>query len=416
MRFAGTFLAITRRFAVTKLLDCCASRTLFVHIEASYAGAMAEPFKLLLNAPLVAQAAGHFARVSPGFDAEAFTATATAGLDMLALKARAMQIADALEASLPADFGTAADMIEAALAPAPDHERLGELRSGPHGLAGWILWPVGETIARRGQGQPERALAALHALTQRFTAEFAIRPFLVQHPALVFATLARWASDTSAPVRRLVSEGSRPRLPWGLRLQALVRDPSPTLPLLRALQDDPSEYVRRSVANHLNDIAKDHPALVAQWLAEHLPGAPAPRRALLRHASRSLIKAGDADVLQAWGLGAAFCGRASLQLSTDQLTVGDTLQLTVQLDSSAQTPQRLAIDYAVHHVKAGGHTTPKVFKGWVVELAPGESRQLLKRHSMKAITTRRYHPGAHALDLRINGQAVAKAGFELALD
>lgn len=376
---------------------------------------MSEPFKNLLNADLLRQAAGHIARVAPGFDADGFIAQATAGLDGLEMKARAMQIADALQATLPADFDTAADVIEAALAPPPDHDRLGEGRTGAPGLAGWVLWPVGEFIARQGQDRPQRALAALHALTQRFTAEFAIRPFLVRHPALGFDTLARWTTDPSAHVRRLVSEGSRPRLPWGLRLQALVLDPSPTLPLLLALQDDPSDYVRRSVANHLNDIAKDHPALVAQWLAEHLPGAPAPRRALLRHASRTLIKAGDAAVLQAWGLGAAFCGRAALQLSTGSVTVGDSLQLTVQLDSGAKTAQRLAIDYAVHHVKAGGHTTPKVFKGWVVELAPGESRQLVKRHSMKAITTRRYHPGAHALDLRINGQVVAEAGFTLAL-
>ena len=376
---------------------------------------MAEPFKLLLNAPLVALAASHFARVAPGFDADAFSAQASLGLDALELKARAMQIADALEARLPADFDQAADLIEAALAPAPDHQRLGELRSGADGLAGWILWPVGDYIARRGLARPDRALATLHALTQRFTAEFAIRPFLVQHPALSFATLARWASDPSAHVRRLVSEGSRPRLPWGLRLQALVIDPSPTLPLLRTLQDDPSEYVRRSVANHLNDIAKDHPALVAQWLAEHLPSAPPPRRALLRHASRSLIKSGDLAVLQAWGLGEAFGGHATLQLSAATVTVGDSLQLTVQLHSNTQAPQRLAIDYAVHHVKAGGHSTAKVFKGWVLALAPGETRQLVKRHSLKAITTRRYHPGVHALDLRINGQVVAEAGFTLAL-
>ncbi len=377
---------------------------------------MAEPFKLLLNAPLVMQAAGHFARLAPGFDVAAFAAAATAGLDGLEMKARAMQIADALEAHLPADFDTAAGVIEAVLAPAPDHQRwLGGLHAAADGLAGWILWPVGEFIARRGQARPERALAALHALTQRFTAEFAIRPFIVQHPALCFATLARWTTDPSAAVRRLVSEGSRPRLPWGLRLRSLVADPSPTLALLRALQDDPSAEVRRSVANHLNDIARDHPALLAQWLAEHLPGAPAPRRALLRHASRSLIKAADVAVLQAWGLGAAFCGRAGLQLSVDHVTVGDSLQLRLQLDSTASAPQRLAIDYAVHHVKAGGHTTAKVFKGWVIDLAPGESRQLLKRHSMKAITTRRYHPGAHALDVRINGRVVAEAGFLLAL-
>src|SRR5439155_5352418 len=131
----------------------------------------------------------------------------------------------------------------------------------------------------------------------------AIRPFIVRHPALAFATLARWTTDPSPQVRRLVSEGSRPRLPWGLQLKSLIADPSPTLPLLEALMDDESEFVRRSVANHLNDIAKDHPALVAEWIETHLPGASAQRRALLRHASRTLIKRGDARILKAWGLG-----------------------------------------------------------------------------------------------------------------
>ena len=216
-------------------------------------------------------------------------------------------------------------------------------------------------------------------------------------------------------MRRLVSEGSRPRLPWGLRLQALVADPSPTLPWLQVLQDDPSAYVRRSVANHLNDIAKDHPALVADWLATHLPGASAERAALLRHASRGLVKAGDAAVLAAWGLGAAFRGRLALDVSPTALAIGDVLAVTLDLQSTASTPQRLAIDYAVHHVKAGGHTTPKVFKGWVIDLAPGERRQLVKRHAMKPVPTRRYHPGAHAVDVRINGQVLAEAGFMLAL-
>ena len=132
---------------------------------------------------------------------------------------------------------------------------------------------------------PNAALAALHAITQRFTAEWALRPFVQQHPELTFATLQRWARDDSAHVRRLVSEGTRPRLPWGMQLKSLIADPSPTLPLLRVLQDDASDYVRRSVANHLNDIAKDHPDLVVGWLREHLaaserrtPRAVAPRQ------------------------------------------------------------------------------------------------------------------------------------------
>jgi 3-methyladenine DNA glycosylase AlkC len=281
------------------------------------------------------------------------------------------------------------------------------------GLRGWILWPAGEYVARCGLQQPERALAALHAVTQRFTAEFAIRPFIVAHPDLVFATLARWCRDDSAHVRRLVSEGSRPRLPWGLRLQALVRDPSPTLPLLAALQDDDSEMVRRSVANHLNDIAKDHPALVVQWLAEHLPEAPPARRALLRHACRTLIKQGHAPVMRAWGLGRAFAGSATLRIAPARVAVGGEVALTLVLRSTSAKSQRLAIDYAVHHVKADGRATPKVFKGWQIELPAYGHVTLVKRHSLRPVTTRRYHAGRHAVVVQVNGRAVAEAAFTL---
>ncbi len=374
-----------------------------------------EPFKNLINPALVQTAARHLQRTLPDFDARRFTALSTQGLDALEMKARAMQIASALEATLPEDFATAAAGIEAALAPAAEHERLAELHGAEAGLAGWILWPVGEFIARRGLQQPERALAALGELTQRFSAEFAIRPFIVAHPALSFATLARWAKHPNLHVRRLVSEGSRPRLPWGLQLKALIEDPAPTLPLLRALQDDSSEYVRRSVANHLNDIAKDHPALVAQWLEEHLPEAPAPRRALLRHASRTLIKKGDARVLKAWGLGAPMRGSAALALSPARVKLGGELQLTLVLKSKAASAQRLVIDYAVHHVKADGSLSPKVFKGWNLELPARGELTLTKRHSLRLITTRRYHAGLHALDVRVNGQVVAQSAFELVL-
>ncbi|HSI57065.1 MAG TPA: DNA alkylation repair protein, partial [Ideonella sp.] len=254
---------------------------------------------------------------------------------------------------------------------------------------------------------------ALHALTQRFSAEFAIRPLLRDHPALVLETLGRWTRDPSPHVRRLVSEGSRPRLPWGLRLQSLVNDPSPTLPLLRALQDDSSEYVRRSVANHLNDIAKDHPGVVALWLEQFLPEAPPERRALLRHASRTLVKQGDPRVLGAWGLGAAFKGDAAWRVAPEAAPLGSSLQLALTLHSRARQAQTLVIDYAVHHVKANGSTSPKVFKGWSLSLAPGETRELRKQHSLRPITTRRYFPGWHQVDVMINGKRWAEAGFTL---
>jgi hypothetical protein len=217
-------------------------------------------------------------------------------------------------------------------------------------------------------------------------------------------------------VRRLASEGSRPRLPWGMVLKPLIEDPSPTLPLLRALQDDPSEYVRRSVANHLNDIAKDHPARVVQWLAEHLPDAPPARQALLRHASRTLIKQGHPGVLQAWGLGTPLRGEVAFALAPARVALGGALQMDVVLRSTQRRgTQPLVIDYAVHHVKANGSTSPKVFKGWRCELAPGQTLQLSKKHSMKPVTTRRYHAGEHRIELLVNGKPVAEAAFELRL-
>ncbi len=373
---------------------------------------MAEAFKNLLNAGLVRDAAVHLARHTPDFDAKAFVKRATTGLDTLELKARTLHICAALEATMPSDFDSAACAFEAAMA-APTAEGDEPPAGLQAGLRGWFLWPVGEYIARQGQDRPERALAALHALTQRSTAEFAIRPFIVKHPDLSFATLARWVSDESHHVRRLVSEGSRPRLPWGLQLKSLIQDPGPALPLLRALQDDPSDYVRRSVANHLNDIAKDHPALVAQWLHEHLPDAPKERRALLKHASRTLIKAGDAAVLKAWGLGASFKGDARLVVTPKRLALGGQVQLSLQLQSASRKPQRLAVDYAVHHVKAHGGTSAKVFKGWQLELPALGEVTLIKRHVLKPITTRRYHAGRHGVAVQINGGVVAEAHFDL---
>ena len=369
---------------------------------------MAEPFKTFLNATVVRNTARHLRRAWPDFDAPAFERRSLAGLDALEMKARAMHIASALEATLPPDFDRAAAIIEASLAP------LGE-ETDAAGLRSWGLWPVGEYVVRRGIGHPARALAALHAVTQRFTAEWAIRPFILEHPQLCWETLARWADDPSEHVRRLVSEGSRPRLPWGMQLKGLIADPTPTLPLLRALQDDPSEYVRRSVANHLNDIAKDHPAIVSRWLDEHLPSASDERRALLKHASRTLIKQGHADTLAAWGLGRRMAGEATLVVSPKRVSVGESLRLDVTLRSSASRAQKLAVDYAVHHVKASGETTPKVFKGWALELGANEERALSKSHSMRLITTRRYHAGRHGVDLRVNGEVVATAGFDLRL-
>ncbi len=372
-----------------------------------------EPFKNRIDAALVRAAASHVRRVHRAFPHDRFVRLATDGLGALELKARVQHVAAAFAATLPTAFGDAADVLEASLAPARTDTDLGALRVGDDGLAGWIVWPMTDFVATNGLGDPRRALRALHAMTQRFTAEYDVRPFFVAHRALVLATLREWVDDPSAHVRRLVSEGSRPRLPWGLQLKSLIADPSPTLPLLEALQDDPSDYVRRSVANHLNDVAKDHPGVVGAWLERHLPGASPERRSLLGHASRTLVKRGDARVLRAFGLGQPLRGSASLELRPSTVRIGAAVDVVASLRSSSRTPQSLVVDYRVHHVLASGATGAKVWKGWRVELAPREVRELAKKHSLRQVTTRRLRPGRHAVDLLVNGKVVANAAFVL---
>jgi hypothetical protein len=179
------------------------------------------------------------------------------------------------------------------------------------------------------------------------------------------------------------------------------------------LQDDPSEYVRRSVANHLNDIAKDHPDVIVQWLQQHLPDAPPARVKLLRHASRTLIKAGHPGVLHAWGLGQAFRGQTRLMLQAERVRVGESLPFEVHLHAAPGPTQTLELDYRIHHVKANGQTSPKTFKGKRLQLTAAAPLQWTKQHSFKPISTRRYHPGRHEIEVVLNGQSVATAAFDL---
>ena len=218
---------------------------------------MADAFKNRIDADLVAAIAKHLARVSEEFPRARFVKLANTGLDELELKERVTHLSDALAQCLPEKYDEAVTVLEQSLAPERFDDDLAKLTTSAHGLAGWAVWPMTDYIARYGLAHPERSLKALHALTKRNTAEYAIRPFLVGHRDLTMAAFQQWVHDPSPHVRRLVSEGSRPRLPWGMQLKYLIEDPTPTFAFLKQLQDDESRYVRRSVANHLNDISKD---------------------------------------------------------------------------------------------------------------------------------------------------------------
>lgn len=374
---------------------------------------MAEAFKDWINPRLLRTMAQHLSRVHAEFPRVRFERLATIGLMELELKARVIHVADALAQCLPKAFGRAAMVLERSLAPERTDADLAKLVPCDLGLAGWAVWPMTDFVARYGLAYPKRALRALHAMTKRNTAEYAIRPFLIEHRELTMTTLQEWLDDKSPHVRRLVSEGTRPRLPWGIQLQHLIEDPAPALPLLAALQDDDSEYVRRSVANHLNDIAKDHPDCVAEWLERYLPDASKERRAMLRHASRTLIKRGDRRVLGAWGMAKPLRGEVAFAIKPARVAVGESVTLSVHMSSTATKPQQLMVDYVVHHVKKGGVTRKKTWKGWQFVLPPGERRSLTKRHSLRTVTTRRDYPGRHQVDLVVNGKVVATSAFDL---
>lgn len=212
-----------------------------------------------------------------------------------------------------------------------------------------------------------------------------------------------------------VSEGTRPRLPWGQRLGMFVDDPAPVIGLLEALKDDPEEYVRRSVANNLNDIAKDHPDVVAKIARRWLKGASKNRQRLVRHACRTLIKQGHKSTLSALGYKAPEVKVPSLIIETPRVTLGLALDFTVHLKSTAETDQALVIDYAVHHLKANGRTQAKVFKWKTLTLKAKTTHKASRKHPMRKITTRVYYPGRHLLDIRVNGEVLASKAFELVL-
>jgi len=181
----------------------------------------------------------------------------------------------------------------------------------------------------------------------------------------------------------------------------------------RRLKDDPSEYVRRSVANNLNDIAKDHPDLVTGLAKEWMHGASADRKRLVGHALRSLVKAGNSDALSVLGYRPAKVAVTAFTVATPEVKFGTSMEFAVELESQSSSDQRLLIDYVVHHVKANGRTSPKVFKWKNITLAGGEKLKAARKHPIKPISTRRYYPGVHRIELQINGEPFGGADFEL---
>lgn len=370
-----------------------------------------EPFKEFINGEVIRTLGHIFKRVSPGFNNNEFVKNAANSLERLELKERVLQVRDALDAALPQKFDQRCEALLASLHPSEDVDRDG-VKLSEKGVAGFAIWPLTELVAHCGMGHPEQSLMVLKEMTKRFSSEFAVRPFLIEHEAITLSVFEDWVFDNNRHVRRLVSEGARPRLPWGLRLQRFVEDPSALFPLLDALKDDPEGYVRRSVANNLNDIAKDHPAKVVAVAENWAKQAPNPRMKLLKHACRTLIKDGNAGALSIFGYGQVRDLKASLNIGTPIVQYGESLEFDVNF-TGLRIGDNLMVDYKVHFVKANGTTAPKVFKWMDKRSLKSSLLSASRRHALKPITTRKYYGGEHRLELLVNGMSVGSLPFTL---
>lgn len=341
------------------------------------------------------------------FSPAAFRKDALSALHQLELKDRVRHIITIMGKHLPESFPETAYLLGGIRDHWPEDDEEDKFQI-------FAAWPVVDYVAEYGINHPEIALPLLRYLTPMFSAEFAIRAFLEQHPQTTYQEMQLWCLDANDQVRRLASEGIRPRLPWGKQLPRYIDDPAPVISLLENLKDDPSDYVRRSVANNLNDISKDHPELVIEtchrWQADNVTA----RQWIIRHATRTLVKSGHPKVFPLLG----FTRRPKLhvqppELSTSHLLLGDTLGISTRITSTSEKKQYVVIDYAVHYMKSNGQTAPKVFKWKNLRLKPGQSVLLEKSQPFKKITTRRHYGGEHKIEILVNGKHASETPFEL---
>jgi 3-methyladenine DNA glycosylase AlkC len=278
------------------------------------------------------------------------------------------------------------------------------------GLEG-MLFP--DFVEQFGLDDFDTSVRTLEWFTQFSSSEFAVRPFIVRHGPRMMAVMRRWASHDNDHVRRLASEGCRPRLPWAMALPEFKRDPSPVLPILDALKADSSDYVRRSVANNLNDIAKDHPEVVL-GIARRWLGKCKFTDTLVKHACRTLLKRGDARVLGLFGYRRTQAVEVTgLRFSTTKVRIGEDVRFQFAVSHRARRPVALRLEYAVDFVKASGRTTRKVFKISEGVFTPDEPRYFDRKHRFRDFTTRKHHPGKHRLTILINGEASAEGSLHL---
>lgn len=366
---------------------------------------MPEPLKNIFSRTLLQDFAQTVQSVWKPFDQKIFlNRVFDAGWEQRELKQRMRHIAQSLRAGLPDDYPVALDIV------VKTTEKLlsdrGESMAFDHCF-------IPDFVEAFGTDDPVHSIPALEVITRWCSAEFAVRPFLLRYPERMYPQMLIWTEHSSAMVRRLASEGFRPRLPWGMGIPALKRNPSPILLVLEKLKADPAETVRRSVANNLNDISKDHPALALEIAARWQGQNPETDR-LVRHALRGLLKKGHTEALARFGFERDISGIAVENLSApDTLTIGGTLVFSFSVKNTADMPRPIRLEYGIDYLTGSGKISSKVFKIKEITLRPGQPEIIERRQRFTDFTTRKHYPGAHRLRILVNGKAVAEKTFSI---
>ncbi len=368
---------------------------------------MAEPLKNYFGPDIPRRIGEMVSGAYSGFDLDRFLGLVLEDYEDLELTERARRISSVLAETLPEDPERAIQILMASLGTESFEKEL-------TGMESFLYLPYVFFVAENGLDCFETSMEAQYQLTKRFTAEFSIRVFIEHSPSKTLERLRVWAEDPDVRVRRLVSEGTRPRLPWAPRLRAFQEDPAPVLELLESLKDDGEELVRRSVANNLNDISKDHPALAADVARRWWQGGDQDRKKLVRHALRTLVKKGDPDALAILGFGSDSPARfEGASCDPRMVPVGGRVRIEAEVSNPSDEETGALLDFRVHFVKAKGSTSPKVFKGGERSLGPGERATVRKTISLAQQSTRIHYPGVHRIEVILNGVTYPGCEFEL---
>jgi 3-methyladenine DNA glycosylase AlkC len=375
-----------------------------------------QPFKDIYNPHSIRQLSLDLKRVYSQFDHLTFEKQILSQLNEFEMKERVRLISFALKENLPNDYSTAVSILINSLAAESDHLEQQWVSKEVKGVSGFMVWPLCQYIEDNGLQFFEESMSALYEMTKRFSAEFSIRPFIELYDEKVYKLLRRWALDPSTHVRRLVSEGTRPNLPWGVKVDNILLKLERNIDLLEILKGDSQEYVRRSVANHLNDISKYDKNLMLSTCRKWFPNKDQDKDAqwIIRHASRSLLKAANKEALKLNGFTVnPQVSLKKVQLSDTEITEGDTIELNFELQSLAQEVQNLLIDYIIVYPKKNDKKSAKTFRLKKLLLNPGEKVSVVKKIAFKKVTTRTHYSGKHLLKIKVGDKILSQCDFFL---